>query len=118
VLLGTGCYGPGRSGSCPRGRIVEIFGAESSGKRALIYHVIAEAQKLGGVCAFIDAEHAMGPLRRNLGVNIGGLLVSRLWRAGARDRDMLVRLRAVDVLASTRGRAHPARRVGGHRFRA
>src|SRR3954470_3809264 len=49
-------------GGVPRGRIVEIFGPESSGKTTLVYHVIAEAQKLGGVCAFIDAEHAMDPL--------------------------------------------------------
>ncbi len=49
-------------GGVPRGRIVEVFGPESSGKTTLIYHVLAEAQKLGGVCAFIDAEHAMDPL--------------------------------------------------------
>ena len=49
-------------GGVPRGRIVEIFGPESSGKTTLIYHVLAEAQKLGGICAFIDAEHAMDPL--------------------------------------------------------
>src|SRR6266480_31282 len=49
-------------GGLPRGRIVEIFGPESSGKTTLVYHVLAEAQKLGGVCAFIDAEHAMDPL--------------------------------------------------------
>src|SRR5215213_5537467 len=56
-------------GGMPRGRIVEVFGPESSGKTTLVYHVIAEAQKLGGVCAFIDAEHAMDPLyAQNLGV--------------------------------------------------
>src|SRR5579884_2209060 len=49
-------------GGVPRGRIVEIFGPESSGKTTLVYHIIAEAQKLGGVCAFVDAEHAMDPL--------------------------------------------------------
>src|SRR4051812_11649645 len=49
-------------GGVPRGRIVEVFGPESSGKTTLMYHIIAEAQKLGGGCAFIDAEHAMGPL--------------------------------------------------------
>src|ERR1700723_1818222 len=49
-------------GGVPRGRIVEVFGPESSGKTTMIYHVLAEAQKLGGVCAFIDAEHAMDPL--------------------------------------------------------
>ena len=49
-------------GGVPRGRIVEVYGPESSGKTTLVYHVLAEAQKLGGVCAFIDAEHAMDPL--------------------------------------------------------
>src|SRR5258707_8578622 len=49
-------------GGMPRGRIVEVFGPESSGKTTLVYHILAEAQKLGGVCAFIDAEHAMDPL--------------------------------------------------------
>ena len=49
-------------GGVPRGRIVEIFGPESSGKTTLVYHIIAETQKLGGVCAFVDAEHAMDPL--------------------------------------------------------
>ena len=48
-------------GGLPRGRVVEIFGPESSGKTTLVYHVIAEAQRRGGVCAFIDAEHAMDP---------------------------------------------------------
>ena len=48
-------------GGLPRGRIVEVFGPESSGKTTLVYHVIAEAQRRGGICAFIDAEHAMDP---------------------------------------------------------
>jgi recombination protein RecA len=65
-------------GGVPRGRIVEIFGPESSGKTTLIYHIIAEAQKLGGVCAFIDAEHAMDPLyAQKIGVDIDELLVSQ-----------------------------------------
>src|SRR5919206_2313305 len=65
-------------GGVPRGRIVEVFGPESSGKTTLLYHVIAEAQKLGGVCAFIDAEHAMDPLyARAIGVDIDELLVSQ-----------------------------------------
>ena len=65
-------------GGMPRGRIVEVFGPESSGKTTLVYHMLAEAQKLGGVCAFIDAEHAMDPLyANNLGVNIDELLVSQ-----------------------------------------
>lgn len=65
-------------GGLPRGRIVEIFGPESSGKTTLTLHVIAEAQKLGGICAFIDAEHAMDPeYARKLGVNINELLISQ-----------------------------------------
>ena len=65
-------------GGVPRGRIVEIFGPESSGKTTLVYHILAEAQKLGGVCAFIDAEHAMDPLyAKQIGVDIDELLVSQ-----------------------------------------
>ncbi len=65
-------------GGLPRGRIVEIFGPESSGKTTLTLHVIAEAQKLGGICAFIDAEHAVDPdYARKLGVNIDELLISQ-----------------------------------------
>ena len=65
-------------GGMPRGRIVEIFGPESSGKTTLTLHVIAEAQKLGGICAFIDAEHAMDPeYAKRLGVKIDQLLISQ-----------------------------------------
>lgn len=65
-------------GGIPRGRIVEIFGPESSGKTTLTLHVIAEAQKAGGVCAFIDAEHSMDPeYAKKLGVNIDELLISQ-----------------------------------------
>lgn len=65
-------------GGFPRGRIIEIFGPESSGKTTLTLHVIAEAQKLGGVCAFIDAEHAMDPeYAKKLGVKINELLISQ-----------------------------------------
>ena len=65
-------------GGLPRGRIVEIFGPESSGKTTLVYHVIAEAQRRGGICAFIDAEHAMDPTyAQRIGVNIDELLVSQ-----------------------------------------
>ena len=65
-------------GGMPRGRIIEIFGPESSGKTTLSLHVIAEAQKLGGVCAFIDAEHAMDPeYSKRLGVKIEELLISQ-----------------------------------------
>ena len=65
-------------GGLPRGRIIEIFGPESSGKTTLALHVIAEAQKQGGICAFIDAEHAMDPeYSKKLGVNINELLISQ-----------------------------------------
>src|SRR6266566_5250971 len=65
-------------GGLPRGRIVEIYGPESSGKTTLVYHVIAEAQRRGGICAFIDAEHAMDPgYAKRVGVNIDELLVSQ-----------------------------------------
>src|SRR3989338_9171356 len=65
-------------GGLPRGRIIEIFGPESSGKTTLSLHVIAEAQKKGGVCAFIDAEHAVDPeYAKKIGVDIGSLLISQ-----------------------------------------
>src|SRR3989344_4327801 len=63
-------------GGIPRGRIIEIFGPESSGKTTLSLHIVAEAQKLGGVCAYIDSEHAMDPdYTKKLGVNINDLLI-------------------------------------------
>src|SRR5437660_3370647 len=89
-------------GGVPRGRIVEIFGPESSGKTTLIYHVLAEAQKLGGVCAFIDAEHAMDPLyAKQIGVDIDELLVSQpdYGEQALEIADMLVRAGAVGVVA-------------------
>jgi recombination protein RecA len=89
-------------GGVPRGRIVEIFGPESSGKTTLIYHMIAEAQKLGGVCAFIDAEHAMDPLyAKEIGVDIDELLVSQpdYGEQALEIADMLIRSSAVDVVA-------------------
>jgi len=65
-------------GGMPRGRVVEIYGAESSGKTTLSLHVIAEAQKKGGVCAFVDAEHAMDPdYAKRLGVDVDNLLISQ-----------------------------------------
>jgi len=65
-------------GGIPRGRIIEIFGPESSGKTTLASHIVAEAQKLGGICAYIDAEHAMDPeYTKKLGVKIADLLVSQ-----------------------------------------
>ena len=65
-------------GGMPRGRIIEIFGPESSGKTTLALHVVAEAQKKGGICAYIDAEHAMDPeYAKRLGVKIEDLLISQ-----------------------------------------
>ncbi|MET0602472.1 MAG: recombinase RecA [Baekduia sp.] len=89
-------------GGMPRGRIVEVFGPESSGKTTLVYHVLAEAQRLGGVCAFIDAEHAMDPLyAQQIGVNIDNLLVSQpdYGEQALEIADMLVRSGAVDLVA-------------------
>jgi recombination protein RecA len=89
-------------GGVPRGRIVEIFGPESSGKTTLIYHIIAEAQRMGGVCAFIDAEHAMDPLyAQRIGVDIDELLVSQPdhGEQALEIADMLVRSSAVDLVA-------------------
>ena len=65
-------------GGLPRGRIIEIYGPESSGKTTLALHTIAEAQKSGGICAFVDAEHALDPAyARKLGVNLEDLLISQ-----------------------------------------
>jgi recombination protein RecA len=89
-------------GGLPRGRIVEVFGPESSGKTTLVYHVIAEAQRRGGICAFIDAEHAMDPAyAKKIGVNIDELLVSQpdYGEQALEIADMLVRSAAVDVVA-------------------
>ena len=84
-------------GGVPRGRIIEIFGPESSGKTTLVYHILAEAQKLGGVCAFVDAEHAMDPLyaQADRGRHRrAARLPARLRRAGAGDRRHADPLRA------------------------
>src|SRR3954452_9866583 len=89
-------------GGIPRGRIVEVFGPESSGKTTLIYHVIASAQKMGGVCAFTDAEHAMDPAyAKRIGVDIDELLVSQPdhGEQALEIADMLIRSGAVDVVA-------------------
>ena len=88
-------------GGLPRGRIVEIFGPESSGKTTLALHVIAEAQKKGGICAFIDAEHALDPIyARKLGVNVDDLLISQpdAGEQALEIADTLVRSGAIDVL--------------------
>jgi recombination protein RecA len=88
-------------GGLPRGRVVEIYGPESSGKTTLALHVIAEAQKLGGTCAFVDAEHALDPgYARKLGVNLDELLISQpdAGEQALEIADTLVRSGAVDVL--------------------
>ena len=88
-------------GGVPRGRIVEIYGAESSGKTTLTLHIIAEAQKAGGVAAFIDAEHALDPTyARALGVDIDEMLISQPdnGEQALEIADMLVRSGAVDVI--------------------
>src|SRR3989440_1281252 len=89
-------------GGVPRGRVIEIFGPESSGKTTLVYHIIAEAQKLGGVCAFVDAEHAMDPLyAQQIGVDIDEMLVSQpdYGEQALEIADMLIRSGAVDLIA-------------------
>ena len=88
-------------GGLPKGRIVEIFGPESSGKTTLALHVIAEAQRAGGICAFVDAEHALDPVyARKLGVNVDDLLISQpdAGEQALEITDTLVRSGAIDVL--------------------
>jgi recombination protein RecA len=88
-------------GGLPRGRIVEIYGPESSGKTTLALHVVAEAQKKGGVCAFVDAEHALDPAyAKKLGVDIDELLISQpdAGEQALEIADTLVRSGAIDVL--------------------
>ncbi len=88
-------------GGLPKGRIIEIYGPESSGKTTLALHVIAQAQKSGGTCAFVDAEHALDPgYARKLGVNIDELLISQpdAGEQALEIADTLVRSGAIDVL--------------------
>ncbi len=88
-------------GGVPRGRIIEIFGPESSGKTTLALHIVAEAQKTGGVCAYIDAEHAMDPVyAKNLGVNINELLIAQpdTGEQGLEICESLVRSGKIDVV--------------------
>ncbi|WP_197052863.1 recombinase RecA [Tepidicaulis marinus] len=88
-------------GGLPKGRVVEIYGPESSGKTTLALHTVAEAQKSGGVCAFVDAEHALDPIyARKLGVNLEDLLISQpdTGEQGLEIADTLVRSGAVDIV--------------------
>ncbi len=88
-------------GGLPRGRVVEIFGPESSGKSTLAMHVVAEAQRNGGICAYIDAEHAMDPVyARAIGVDVDQLLISQpdTGEQALEIADMLVRSGALDVV--------------------
>ncbi|HSM40956.1 MAG TPA: recombinase RecA, partial [Afifellaceae bacterium] len=88
-------------GGLPRGRVIEIYGPESSGKTTLALHTVAEAQKRGGICAFVDAEHALDPIyARKLGVNLDDLLISQpdAGEQALEIADTLVRSGAVDVL--------------------
>ena len=89
-------------GGIPRGRIIEIYGPESSGKTTMVYHLIAQAQRLGGQCAFIDAEHAMDPIyAKAIGVDVDNLLVSQpdYGEQALEITEMLVRSGALDVVA-------------------
>jgi recombination protein RecA len=88
-------------GGLPRGRVVEVYGPESSGKSTLALHVVAEAQRNGGICAYIDAEHAMDPVyAAAIGVNVDELLISQpdTGEQGLEITDMLVRSGALDVV--------------------
>ena len=103
-VIPTGCLGLDIAigiGGLPRGRIIEIYGPESSGKTTLALHAVAEAQKLGGVCAFIDAEHALDVgYARKIGVRTDDLLVSQpdYGEQALEICDMLVRSGAVDII--------------------
>ena len=100
----TGCLGLDIAlgiGGLPRGRIIEIYGPESSGKTTMALHVVAEAQKKGGICAFVDAEHALDPVyARKLGVDLENLLISQpdTGEQGLEITDTLVRSGACDIL--------------------
>ena len=88
-------------GGLPRGRVVELFGPESSGKSTLAMHVVAESQRNGGICAYIDAEHAMDPnYAKAIGVNVDDLLISQpdTGEQALEITDMLIRSGALDVV--------------------
>ena len=100
-------------GGIPRGRVIEIYGPESSGKTTLTLHIIAEAQKRGGVAAFIDAEHALDPSsRQRSACNIDDLLVSQpdTGEQALEIGEVLVRSGAVDVIVDRLGRRAGAAR--------
>jgi recombination protein RecA len=89
-------------GGVPKGRIVELYGPESSGKTTMVYHIIAEAQKRGGVCAFIDAEHALDPIyAKRIGVDVDNLLISQPdhGEQALEICELLIRSGALDVVA-------------------
>src|SRR4029079_14142272 len=99
-------------GGVPRGRIVEVFGPESSGKTTLLYHILAQAQQQGGICAFVDAEHAMDPAyAQRIGVDVDELLVSQPddGEQALEIADLLIRSGAVDVVAIDSVAALPPR---------
>ena len=104
-------------GGLPRGRVVEIYGPESSGKSTLAMHVVAEAQRNGGICAYIDAEHAMDPVyARAIGVNVDDLLISQpdTGEQALEIADMLIRSGALDVRRHRLGgRAVPRAEIEG-----
>ena len=88
-------------GGLPRGRVVEVYGPESSGKSTLAMHAVAEAQRNGGICAYIDAEHAMDPIyAEGIGVDIDELLISQpdTGEQALEITDMLIRSNALDVV--------------------
>ena len=88
-------------GGVPKGRVIEIYGPESSGKTTLAQHIVAESQKRGGIAAFIDAEHALDPeYARNLGVNVDELLISQpdTGEQALEITEELVRSGAIDVI--------------------
>ena len=102
-------------GGLPRGRITEIYGPESSGKTTLATHVVAEAQRNGGTCAYIDAEHAMDPVyAKAIGVDIDELLISQpdTGEQALEIADMLIRSGALDVVGGRRGFHRRVERVG------
>src|SRR5262245_42259192 len=88
-------------GGLPRGRVTEIYGPESSGKTTLALHVVAEAQRNGGICAFIDAEHALDPIyAKNIGIDVDELLISQpdTGEQALEIADTLIRSGAIDVV--------------------